>query len=61
MGALGVYLILVTSSCLITLTDVLFSLDANGDTASVSSSQSTEADSDSEGDSGLCTLHVDYS
>ena len=45
--------------------DVSFSLDANGDTASPCSSESTEADSNREGDSatrptGLCTLYVDF-
>ena len=38
--------------------DVSLSLDANGDTASVTSSESTEANSDSEADLGLCTLYV---
>ena len=38
--------------------DVSISLDANGDTASVTSSESTEANSDSKADLGVCTLFV---
>ena len=38
--------------------DVSLSLDANGDTASVTSSDSTEANSDSKADLGVCTLYV---
>ena len=33
-------------------------LDANGDTALVTSSESTKVNSDSEADLGLCTLYV---
>ena len=36
--------------------DMSLSLDANGDTASVTSSESTEANSDSKADLGLCML-----
>ena len=48
------------------LKDLFFSTDANGDTASLPSSGSTEADSDQKGHSamgprGLCFLrHVQY-
>ena len=38
--------------------DVSLSLDTNGDTASVTSSESTEANSDSKADLGLCRLCV---
>ena len=38
--------------------DVSLSLDANGDAASVTSSESRKANSDSKADSGLCTLYV---
>ena len=36
--------------------DMSLSVDANGDTASVTSSESTEANSDSKADLGLCML-----
>lgn len=38
--------------------DLSLSLDANRDTASVTSSESTGANSDSEADLGVCTLCV---
>ena len=38
--------------------DLSLSLDANGDTAPVTSSESTEANSDSKADLGMCTLYV---
>ena len=38
--------------------DVSLSLDANGDTASVTSPESRKANSDSKADLGVCTLYV---
>ena len=38
--------------------DVSLSLDANGDTASVTSSESRKANSESKADLGVCTLYV---
>ena len=57
MGIVAVpYFSYVMSNC--SHPDLCLSLDANGDSATVTSSESTEANSDSKADLGVCTLFV---
>ena len=55
---MGIVAVLYFSYVMSNYSDVSISLDANGDTASVTSSGSIGANSDSEADLGLCTLYV---